>query len=130
MKEKVLLFHMEDEEILAKIQMILLLQHIGVRMVSMAEYCQPVGYLAGVKGMEAVEEEYAGPEFEEPMMVLCMNSGRIDQLLAAFRKAGVPRIAYKAMLTQTNRSWTPIELYGELKREHEAMHAGRSGGEL
>lgn len=126
MKEKVLLFHFEDEEVLARIQMALLINRIGARKIEKKDYSQSVGYLAGVAGMKETDDIYDGPEFEESMMVMCMSSGRIDTLLAAFRKAGVPRIAYKAMLTQTNSTWTPVQLYGELASEHEAMHGNRT----
>ena len=122
MKEKVLLFHFTDEEILARMQLALLINKVGAKKVERKDYCQSVGYLAGVSGKKAAEVEYDGPELEEPMMIMCMDSRRIDELLAAFRRAGVPRIAYKAMLTSTNSDWTPLELYKELKREHEAMH--------
>ncbi len=125
MKEKVLLFHFTDEEVLARMQLALLVNKVGAKKIEKKDYCQPVGYLAGVSGKKPVEVEYDGPELEEPMMILCMDSRRIDEVLAAFRRAGVPRIPYKAMLTPTNSDWTPLELYQELKREHEAMHGGK-----
>ena len=127
MKEKVLLFHFTDEEVLARMQLALLVNKVGAKKVEKKDYCQSVGYLAGVSGKKAAEVEYDGPELEEPMMIMCMDSRRIDELLTAFRRAGVPRIAYKAMLTPTNSDWTPLELYEELKREHEAMH--KAGGQ-
>lgn len=127
MKEKVLLFHFTDEEILARMQLALLINKVGAKKVERKDYCQSVGYLAGVAGKKAAEVEYDGPELEKPMMIMCMDSRRIDELLTAFRRTGVPRIAYKAMLTPTNSDWTPLELYEELKREHEAMH--KAGGQ-
>ena len=126
MKDKILLFHMTEEEVLAKIQMACLMGRLGAKVIDKKDYLQTVGYLAGVAGMESKEIVYDGPEMEEPMMILCMSSARIDQVLAAFRQLGVPRIAYKAMLTPTNSTWTPLALYEELKREHEEFQK-RSG---
>ena len=48
-----------------------------------------------------------------------------DMLLAGLRRAGVPRIALKAVLTEHNSDWTFYHLYQELKEEHETMTAGQ-----
>ena len=62
--------------------------------------------------------------FSDPMLVFCnISNGKLDQLLTAMGRAGLPRIALKAMLTPTNRSWTSQQLWTELRREHEAMQA-------
>ena len=60
------------------------------------------------------------------MLVFCnISNGKLDQLLTAMGRAGLPRIALKAMLTPTNRTWTSQQLWTELRREHEAMQAQR-----
>lgn len=60
--------------------------------------------------------------FTEPMMVFChMDGSKLDHLLTTMRRAGLPRIALKAMLTSTNLTWTSQQLWTELRREHEAM---------
>lgn len=57
------------------------------------------------------------------MLVMKHFSGhRLDELLLNLRKAGVPRIAIKAVLTEQNAGWPFYKLYQELRREHEAMH--------
>lgn len=59
-----------------------------------------------------------------PCEVLVMHnftSRRIDELLLNLRKAGVPRIALKAVVTEHNSHWTFYHLYEEIKKEHEAM---------
>lgn len=119
MKDKVLLFHVEDEDVQLKIEMALFLSQISLRRVEKDEYLQTIGALAGVEGMELTGQTYEGEELPEPMLVLCMDSNRVDQVLAAFRSMGVPRIGCKAMLTPTNSNWTPLALYRELKREQE-----------
>ena len=56
------------------------------------------------------------------MLVLSgFTNARLDALLTALRKAGVPKIGWKAVLTPTNVSWTFRDLCAELEREHEAM---------
>ena len=117
MNEKVLLFHMEDPEMLSKIRVALMIQKITVKVVAVSDYNQTVGYLAGISGTPAKAGTYTGEDFDEPMMIFCMPSARLDGVLAAFRKAGIPAGIYKAMLTPTNSGWTPVALMAELKRE-------------
>lgn len=88
---------------------------------------ETVGYLAGMEGFEAasVKPEQL-PEIPEQVMVLKQFSERrLDELLTNLRKAGVPRIQLKAVLTEHNSGWSFYHLYEELKEEHEAMTAGR-----
>ena len=62
--------------------------------------------------------------FLEPMLVFCgLAQGRLDQILTTMNRAGLPRIALKAMLTPTNKSWNSQQLWTELRLEHEAMTA-------
>lgn len=62
---------------------------------------------------------------EEVMVLKQFSSQRLDMLLAGLRRAGVPRIALKAVLTEHNSDWTFYHLYQELKEEHETMTAGQ-----
>ena len=49
------------------------------------------------------------------------SSSRIDMLLAGLRKAGVPKIELKAVITPQNAEWTFYQLYQELEKEHESF---------
>ena len=49
------------------------------------------------------------------------SSRRIDELLLSMRRAGIPKIALKAVITEYNSGWTFSKLYGEIKKEHEQM---------
>ncbi|MBE6910792.1 MAG: DUF3783 domain-containing protein [Ruminococcaceae bacterium] len=58
---------------------------------------------------------------ETPFMLLCaLGDRQLDRLLADMRRAGVS-VPYKAVLTDTNRSWTLGALIAEVVREHELM---------
>ena len=85
-----------------------------------------MGHLFGLKGFAAREEGEAVPAaLAEPAMVLSgFSRQRLDALLAAMKRAGVPFIAHKAMLTPTNVSWTFAQLCEELSREHQAVTGG------
>lgn len=55
------------------------------------------------------------------MLVLCnFSEARLDALLQGMRRSGI-RIALKAMLTESNASWTFLQLYEELLEEHARM---------
>lgn len=103
------------------------LVRMGVRIKNIGpdQVLEKVGYLAGMEGFEAAGDSEKLPVIPEEVMVLKQfSSQRLDMLLAGLRKAGVPKIALKAVLTEHNSGWTFYHLYEELKEEHETMTAG------
>lgn len=122
--ETVLLYNLDEGEKARKIKMVLLKMKVKVRKVSKEQYLEPVGFLAGNKEMVSSGEIYEGEGFSEEMLVMKgFTSGRIDLLLREFRKTGIEKINLKAIVTEYNQKWNSIELYQELKAEHEMMHA-------
>ena len=88
---------------------------------------QTVGYLAGLKGFERQEAGEAGalPVIPEQVLVLKgFSGGRLDLLLSSLRRAGVPKIDLKAVLTEQNSGWTFYRLYEEIRAEHASMTEG------
>ena len=109
------------------LKMVALLCKAQVKAVTREDMLQPVGYLAGVKGIEPVEEKYSGDEAMEEMIFLCgFDRPTLDKLLVAIRKSKLQRIELKAMLTQHNAAWSGLELIKEIAEEHEYMK--KSGG--
>lgn len=122
--ETVLLYNLEEGEKARKVKMVLLKMKVKIRKVSREQYLEPIGFLAGDKEIKSCEEVYEGENFSEEMLVMKgFTSSRIDLLLREFRKAGIGRINLKAIVTEHNQNWNSIELYRELKAEHEMMHA-------
>nr|WP_317379812.1 DUF3783 domain-containing protein [uncultured Faecalimonas sp.] len=122
--ETVLLYNLEEGEKARKVQMTLLKMKVKIRKVAKEQYLEPVGFLAGNKEIGSSGEIYEGEGFAEEMLVMKgFTSGRIDLLLREFRKAGIGRINLKAIVTEHNQNWNSMELYQELKAEHEMMHA-------
>lgn len=101
-------------------------QGVRVRPVAPEQMGETVGHLFGLKGFaarEGAEPVPAAPA--EPALVLSgFSRQRLDALLTAMKRAGVPFIAHKAMLTPTNVSWTFAQLCEELSREHQAVTGG------
>ena len=101
-------------------------QGVRVRPVSPEQTGETVWHLFGLKGFAAREDGAAVPAAPaEPALVLSgFSRQRLDALLAALKRSGVPFIAHKAMLTPTNVSWTFAQLCEELSREHRAVTGG------
>lgn len=134
MKEMVLYYSPAPAAYVAKLKGVLIRMGIRIKNISPEQINQKVGYLAGMPGFtETVEdasqreeklsqsEEEALSIPEEMLVMKNFTSRRIDELLTNFRKAGVPKIALKAVITEQNSQWTFYQLYGELKSEHAAM---------
>ncbi len=74
-------------------------------------------------GSGAASADLAEVITEQVLVMYNFSSRRIDELLLGMRRAGVPRIALKAVVTEENSRWTFRRLYAELKKEHEALDA-------
>ena len=92
---------------------------------------ESVGYLAGVPGFEKrevlqqPEAEEKIPQITEQMLVMKdFTSRRIDTLLLNLRKAKVPKINLKAIVTEQNAGWSFYHLYEEIGEEHRRMNGG------
>ena len=119
--ETVLMYNCSGEQ-WSKLRQICLMLRVRIRPVEADQYGLTLEDLLGRSEEKAPVEE----EFSDPMLVFCnLPHAKLDHLLTAMGRAGLPRIALKAMLTPTNRTWTSQQLWTELRREHEAMQAQR-----
>lgn len=123
MKPTVLLYNFKDSMRNRKITLALMPLGLRLKKVEKENYNQPIGYVAGIKGIEASNEVYKGEELEDEMLIMVgMKNAQIDALIMAFRKNGIPKVNYKAVLTDTNQYWDALKLYQELKLEHDTMN--------
>ena len=119
--ETVLMYNCNGEQ-WAKLRQIFLMLRVRIRSVEADQYGLTLEELLDRSEEKTPVEE----EFSDPMLVFCnLPHEKLDHLLTAMGRAGLPRIALKAMLTPTNRTWTSQQLWTELRREHEAMQAQR-----
>ena len=127
-KEMVLYYTPEKSAEDQKMKGVLVRLGIRIRNISPEQANQKVGYLAGVPGFEESKEtEEQLPVIPERMLVLCgFGERRLSEMLLQFRRAKVPPVPIKAVLTEKNCSWTLYKLYQELRMEHEAMSSGNS----
>ena len=105
----------------AKLKAVLIRMGIRIKNISPEQVNQTVGYLAGFDGFEEKEQEDCPYVDEEILVMKNFSNRRIDELLLNLRRAGVPKIDLKAVITDTNCNWKLYDLYLELKKEHDTM---------
>lgn len=97
------------------------------------DYGKTLGALAKIAGFPAkppIEmQNHKMCPVSRPMMVFCgFEQEELHGFLARYRQMQAEPVELKAMMTMHNIFWTPGMLQKELKEEHEAMMAGRTGG--
>ena len=120
---------MKKQEMMMK--SVLVRMGVKIRNVAPDQVMESVGYLAGVPGFEKrevlqqPEAEEKMPQITEQMLVMKdFTSRRIDTLLLNLRKAKVPKIDLKAIVTEQNAGWSFYHLYEEIGEEHRRMNGG------
>ena len=96
---------------------------LGVELLPVArtDYNKTLSALAGLDTVPRAVMPYAGGPLGGRMLVLCGLEDRLDELLPVLRQAGAGPECLKAVLTEHNRGWNAVMLYGELLREHREM---------
>ena len=119
----VVLFYNPDRETERSIAMLCMRLKIKIRKVVPAQYHQPLGALLGMDETEALPGIYEGGGFPDQMLVFHgFNDGLLDRFLQEYRRARIPRIGLKAVVTPHNIHWDSIRLHQELMQEEAAMH--------
>ena len=120
---------MKKQEMMMK--SVLVRMGVKIRNVAPDQVMESVGYLAGVPAFEKrevlqqPEAEEKIPQITEQMLVMKdFTSRRIDTLLLNLRKAKVPKINLKAIVTEQNAGWSFYHLYEEIGEEHRRMNGG------
>lgn len=121
-KELVLYYRPQGAPNAAKLKSVLIRMGIRIRNVQAEQLDQKIGLLTGMEGYEEQEERAEGETLPREMLVMHQfSNARLEEFLRQLKKAGVPRIALKAVVTATNAGWSLRELYQELCREEEAV---------
>lgn len=123
MKETVLVFNVNDPSTKLNIELALFPFHVRLKKVLPADYNKTLGNLAGISDSTASgQQHYTGDELESSMMIFAgIPDKKLNLLLKSLRDKKV-QLPYKAILTPTNSSWTPLECFEELVLEHKAMN--------
>jgi hypothetical protein len=57
----------------------------------------------------------------EMLLMAGIPGSKMERVLLALKKAGVTKDCLKAVLTDTNLYWNALQLYEEIKKEHDMM---------
>lgn len=121
-RESVLYYNPSVSTKTAQVKGVLVRMGIRIRNITPDQAVQTVGYLAGLEGFEEQPVPVEVPVMDEEILVMLNFTGsRIDELLVQLKKARIPKIELKAVVTETNCRWTLYKLYQEMKKEHDAV---------
>lgn len=121
-KPQVLLYNFQPDERTRVIRRYLMRDGISVRQVQAPEFLESLGFLFELPGFSKNPQFNLGSNFSEEMMVLKgFSSEQLDLFLKFFRQNNLAPVSLKAVLTPVTQYWNSMQLYGELKKEHEAM---------
>lgn len=77
---------------------------------------------------DTADRQEPKPELTRQVMIMYgFTNQRLGEFLQNMRKAGMPVIPLKAIVTPQNVNWTFRTLYEELEKEHEAVQKSREG---
>ncbi len=128
MKEAVLYYNPGNAPKPGMMKSVLVRMGVRIKNVTEEQLGETIGTLLGIPEIKSEKEredgskhERKGPLEEQILVLYRFSENRLDQLLYGLRKAGVPKIELKAVVTEQNSQWTMYELYEELKKEREAL---------
>ena len=121
-KELVLYYTPEKSDADRLLKGVLVRMGVRIRNLTPEQTGEKIGTLAGLAGCEEQTDAPEASAISEKMLILHgFSQQRLQELLAGLRKAKVPPIPLKAMVTEHNADWTLYELYQEIRKEHEMM---------
>ncbi|MCP1102326.1 hypothetical protein M2454_001800 [Aequitasia blattaphilus] len=127
MKPRVLLFNLKETEKGKNLERIFTFLKYQVFYPVKDDYDYTLGELSGLDEIQK-ERIYTGEDFQEELMVLYTETeDQLNQALFFMREEKVT-VDLKAMITPTNRKWKILDLYKEIKEEHEYMKKMKEEG--
>ena len=119
--EEVLLYNLDNEKG-KRIKELCALLKIRFKSVLRNDYLEPIGAIAGIKGIEHKNIPFDGQAFTDEMIVFKnFDDKALEDFLRRYRQAGIEKVNLKAGLTPYNITWNSLQLRDELMREHEEL---------
>ena len=128
MEEVILFYNISEEEAREALETFCARQGLRPVFVKNEQYDVPVGFVA--YGSDSQQADYlrekAGPGFDDTMMVMAgLPRKRVFEVLEAMKAMALPRISYKAMLTEFNAVWTSLQLFEQLEEERRGIEEAK-----
>ncbi len=129
MKKTVLLYNLKGTKKGKELSMIFSYLGFRVRPVDKADYGVPIEELLEAKpaseGEAAPAPEEAPADFSDEMLIFEGASDETLNKALYLMKKQHASVDLKAVVTQTNRTWTSAQVHGEISKEHEAMKGNK-----
>ena len=114
------LFYQFPDELLAQTAAVFHRLGIKTEVLPAEASGERLGYLLGWGGFRPAAAPARGFGFPHEVMIMSGIKGRrLDEVLRALRRAKVPKITYKAVVTPYNIGWTLARLCETMRKEHE-----------
>lgn len=117
----VLYYNAASPQVANKAKAVFAVQGLRIRALAPEELVLPLGVLTGVLPPPEETPAPRAPLGESLMVFSGIGGARLDRVLSALLRAGVPRSVFKAIVTPDNVSWDFYRLLGELKAERAAV---------
>lgn len=106
----------------AQIEQLCAALNIRLRNIKPEQYLEPVGAMAGIKGIELTGIPFTDVPFRDEMLIFVeFDDASLHGFLNSYRQAGIGKVELKAGLTPHNLLWNSIQLRNELKSEHDEL---------
>lgn len=121
MKSTVLCYNLKDTKKGKQITMMFGFLGFKVYHVEKSNYLSPIGILSGIDKAAGGPLLYEGEGFDDEMLVIHAASEELlDKALFLMKKERI-KVELKAVVTPSNKEWTSLALYEEIKKEHQYM---------
>lgn len=119
---QILMYNFREEERTYRIRQFLNRAGIEIKVIQTPQFLESLGYLFGLPGFAKNPRFNLGSNFADEMVVLKdFSQEQLEGFLSFFRENQIPSVALKAVLTPVTQHWNSIQLWEELKKEHEAL---------
>ena len=121
---EILVYNIKDEQKLTGIRLCALKQGAGTIVVSPEDYSKPLKAVLGLDIDSSTDANAPEKPFEDEMLVMhALDKRQFNDFLDSLRSFDIS-VPLKAVVTDTNISWSSEKLHRELSSEHKAISAG------
>ena len=121
---KILLYNIKEEEKLTGIRLCALKQGVETVVVSPEDFSKPLKAVLGLESDSSIDANAPKKPFEGEMLVMhALDNRQFNGFLDSLRSFDIS-VPLKAVVTDTNISWSSEMLHRELSSERKAISSG------
>ena len=122
---EILVYNIKDEQKLTGIRLCALKQGVETFVVSPEDFSKPLKAVLGLESDSSTDANAPIKPFEGEMLVMhALDNRQFNGFLDSLRSFDIS-VPLKAVVTDTNISWSSEKLHRELSSERQAISAGR-----